>query len=266
MIDNKDKVALIFGVRNDASICWAVAQALHASGCRVAISYLPDTKDELHYLMDNAGMDKELTLEVDIRDEQQITDFVQMVFARTGRIDFVLHGTAYANHRLLCTKPPGTNDEPAKFLDIDLESLQESIDVSAYSLIRLCRVVAPFLKKGASILTLTFYGSGGVISSYAGMSISKAALECIMRHLAFNFGDAGIRVNALSPGLVITTSAAAMQSMRRMRKLSREVSPLGNIKADAVANAALYYFSDLSEGVTGNIHFVDGGINIMIAK
>jgi enoyl-[acyl-carrier protein] reductase I len=139
----------------------------------------------------------------------------------------------------------------------------DSFNISAYSLLRICRVAKPFLASQASILTLTYNASQRVFGGYAGMSINKAALENIMLYLAHYFGKEGIRVNAISAGLVMTTSAGGIKGVRQLRKIGKQSAPLGNIQAEDVADASLYYFSNLSTKVTGNIHYVDGGMNIM---
>ena len=130
-------------------------------------------------------------------------------------------------------------------------------------MLRICRVAEPFLSPNASVLALTYNASQRVFPGYAGMSINKAALENIMIYLAQYFGKSGVRVNALSAGLVMTTSAGGIKGVRQLRKIGKHTAPLGNIKAEDVAQAALYYFSNMSERVTGNTHFIDGGFNIM---
>lgn len=120
-----------------------------------------------------------------------------------------------------------------------------------------------YWRKNASLVTLTYNASQRVFPSYAGMAINKAALENIMLYLASYFRKSGVRVNAISAGLVMSTSAGGINGVRRLRKMGKVTAPLGNIAAADVADAALYYFSDLSKKVTGNIHFVDGGFNIM---
>ncbi|MEN0006697.1 MAG: SDR family oxidoreductase, partial [Bacteroidota bacterium] len=113
------------------------------------------------------------------------------------------------------------------------------------------------------ILTMTYNASQRVIPAYAGMAIAKAALENIMQYLAYHLGQEGHRVNALSPGLLMTTSAAGISNIRSMRKKAKAAAPLGNIKPEDIAAAALYYFSDASQRIGGNIHYIDGGLNIM---
>ena len=263
MINNTNKVAAIFGVRNEASIAWSIALKLHQSGCKVALSYVADTKDEVLYLMQQNGMDSNLSAEVDVRDETEITSFIQLVNQKAGAIDYVLHAVAFGTQSVMCYSLPGSNEPPPSYLDIPFEDLMDSFNISAYSLLRICRVAAPYFAKNASVLTLTYNASQRVFPGYAGMAINKAALENIMIYLASYFRDGGIRVNAISAGLVMTTSSGGILGVRRLRKMGKFTAPLGNIVASDVGDAALFYFSDLSKKVTGNIHYVDGGFNIM---
>jgi enoyl-[acyl-carrier protein] reductase I len=263
MINNKDKVAVIFGVRNESSIAYDIAVKLHRSGCKVALSYVPETKDEVLYLARQNGMDVNLAAEADVRDEAQITAFIKMVYDAAGPIDYVLHGVAFGTQSVMCYSLPGSNEPPPSYLDIPFEDLMDSFNISAYSLLRICRVARPFFAKNASVLTLTYNASQRVFPGYAGMAINKAALENIMYYLASHFRDMGVRVNAISAGLVMTTSSGGIYGVRRLRKMGKFTAPLGNIDAGDVGDTALYYFSDLSKKVTGNIHFVDGGFNIM---
>jgi enoyl-[acyl-carrier protein] reductase I len=263
MINNKDKVAVIFGVRNESSISWDIALKLHRSGCKVALSYVAETKDEVLFLMEQNGMDSRLSAEVDVRDEAQVTDFMQMVYNTAGPFDYILHGVAFGNQQIMCYGLPGSDEPAPSYLDIPFEDLMDSFNVSAYSLLRISRVAKPMLAKNASILTLTYNASQRVFPGYAGMAINKAALENIVLYLASYFRDINVRVNAISAGLVMTTSSGGIYGARRLRKIGKYTAPLGNINAGDVGDTALYYFSDLSKKVTGNIHFVDGGFNIM---
>jgi enoyl-[acyl-carrier protein] reductase I len=263
MIDNTNKVAAIFGVRNEASIAWAIAIKLHQSGCKVALSYVADTKDEVLHLMQQNGLDSSLSAEVDVRDEAQITTFIKLVNDNAGPIDYVLHAVAFGTQSVMCYSLPGSNEPPPSYLDIPFEDLMDSFNISAYSLLRVCRVAAPYFAPNASVLTLTYNASQRVFPGYAGMAINKAALENIMIYLASYFRDLGVRVNAISAGLVMTTSSGGIFGVRRLRKMGKFTAPLGNIVASDVGDAALFYFSDLSKKVTGNIHYVDGGFNIM---
>lgn len=263
MIDNKGKVAVVFGVRNESSIAWDVALKLHQSGCKVALSYMADTQKEVLYLMEQAGMDSSHTAGVDVRNELEITAFIQKVYDGLGPINYILHGVAWGSQSVMCYTLPGSTDPAPEYIDIPFEELMDSFNISAYSLLRIARVTRPYFAENASILTLTYNASQRVFPPYAGMAINKAALENIMLYLASYFRDKKIRVNAISAGLVMTTSAGGINGVRKLRKMGKFTAPLGNIDAGDVGDAALYYFSDLSKKVTGNIHFVDGGFNIM---
>ncbi|GAB2987348.1 enoyl-ACP reductase FabI [Mucilaginibacter puniceus] len=263
MIDNKGKVAVIFGVRNDSSIAYDIAVKLHNSGCKLALSYVEDTKDDVLYLMDQLGIPQQQSMQVDVRNEDQIKAFLQSAYTQLGPIDYILHGVAFGNQNVLCYSLPGSDAPPPAYINIPFEDLMDSFNISAYSLLRIARVAEPFMNHGASLVTLTYNASQRVVPGYAGMSINKAALENIVLYLADYFRAKQIRVNAISAGLVMTTSSGGINGVRKIRKIGKKVAPLGNITAGDVGDAALYYFSDLSKKVTGNIHFVDGGFNIM---
>ncbi|MEJ7694225.1 SDR family oxidoreductase [Daejeonella sp.] len=263
MINNKDKVAVIFGVRNDSSIAYQVALKLHESGCKVALSYVEDTKDEVLALMESSGMDNRLSGPADVRDESAISYLLTSIYNTAGPIDYILHGVAFGNQQVMCYSLPGSDEPAPEYIDIPFEDLTDSFDISAYSLLRICRVAEPLLSPNASILTLTYNASQRVFPNYAGMAVNKAALENIMLYLASYFRKSGVRVNAVSAGLVMTTSAGGVSGVRKLRKIGKVTAPLGNVSASDVADTALYYFSGLSQKVTGNIHYVDGGFNIM---
>jgi enoyl-[acyl-carrier protein] reductase I len=263
MIDNSNKVAVIFGVRNDSSIAYDVALKLHRSGCKIALSYVDDTKDDVLYLLEKLGIDTRFAMPVDVRDEEQIKAFLSFVHTELGPIDYLLHGVAFGNQKVMCSTFPGSKETASSYIDIPFEDLMDSFNISAYSLLRIARVAEPLLQQNASIVTLTYNAANKVFPGYAGMAINKAALENMVIYLADHFRDKRIRVNAVSAGLVMTSSAGGINGVRKLRKLSKETAPLGNITAGDVGDTALYYFSDLSKRVTGNIHFVDGGFNIM---
>ncbi len=263
MIDNKNKVAAVFGVRNDSSIAFHVALKLHRSGCKVALNYVPETRDEVLFLMESHGMDTAYAANVDVRDEQAIAQFLNKVHSGLGPIDYILHGVAFGSQNVMCYSLPGSDEPAPSYIDIPFEDLMDSFNISAYSLLRICRVAGPLLANNASVLTLTYNASQRVFPGYGGMSVNKAALENIMLYLASYFRKSGVRVNAVSAGLVMTTSSGGINGVRRLRKIGKITAPLGNVTAENVADTALYYFSDLSLKVTGNIHFVDGGFNIM---
>lgn len=263
MINNTGKVAVIFGVRNDSSIAYDIALKLYQSGCNVAMNYLAETKLEVEYLAEQFGLDRAMSMEVDVRDEQQISEFIRAVAKKFGKIDYLLHAVAYGNQQVMCYTLPGSKENPPNFLDIPFEDLMDSFNISAYSLLRIARCAAPYFNIGASILTLTYNAANRVFPGYAGMAINKAALENLVIYLAHHFRDQQIRVNSISAGLVMSSSAGGINGVRSLRKITKFTAPLGNISASDVGDAALYYFSSLSKKVTGNLHFVDGGFNIM---
>jgi len=263
MIDNTNKIAVVFGVRNDSSIAFEVALRLKQSGCKVVLNYLPETKEDVLYLMNHHGMETDLAAEVDVRSEEGIKTFLNKVYQKLGPIDYILHGTAFGNQQVLCYSLPGSDEPAPSYINIPFEDLMDAFNISAYSLLRICRIAEPLLTPNASILTLTYNASQRVFPQYAGMAINKAALENIMLYLASYFRKSGVRVNAVSAGLVMTTSSGGITGVRKLRKIGKHTAPLGNVSASDVADTAIYYFSALSQKVTGNIHYADGGFNIM---
>lgn len=263
MINNNNKIAVVFGVRNDSSIAFHVARKLRESGCTVVLSFVEETKDEVLFLSEKHQFQAPHPVSVDVRDETAVFSFLQTVFEKLGPIDYILHAVAFGNQQVMCYSLPGSTDAQPKYIDIPFEDLMDSFNISAYSLLRICRQAEPFLAKHASIVTLTYNASQRVFPEYAGMALNKAGLENIMLYLAHYFRNIGVRVNAISAGLVMTTSAGGINGVRKLRKMGKVTAPLGNINGEDVANTALYYFSELSDKVTGNIHFVDGGFNIM---
>ncbi len=260
MIDNTGKNALLFGVRNDSSIAWAIALKLVESKCNVALSVAHDNLDMVQ------SMVKELPIQVfacDVRNDSEVEAIFKALDAKWQQIDYLMHGVAYGNHKVMCTSPPGLKEEAPKFIDIPFEDFMDSFNSSAFSFLRICKLGQFLLAEQASILTLTYNASQKVFPGYAGMAINKAALENMVKYLAWYFGKSGVRVNALSAGLVMTTSAGGIKGVRKLRKMTKNSAPLGNISSEDVANGALYYFSDLSKGNTGNLHYIDGGLNVM---
>ena len=262
MIDNKNKVAVVFGLRNESSIAFQVVLKLQLSGCKVAISYTSETRNEVLAILD-AHQIESITQEVDVRNETEIASFLNNIYQQWGPINYLLHGIAYGSQQVMCNSFPGTNLPAPSYINIPFEDLMDSFNISAYSLLRICRVAEPLLAEKASILTLTYNAAQRVFPNYAGMAINKAALENIMQYLSHYFRKSQTRVNAISAGLVMTTSAGGVNGVRKLRKIGKVTAPLGNITAGDVADTAIYYFSDLSKKVTGNIHFIDGGFNIM---
>lgn len=264
MIDNSGKNALIFGVRNDSSIAWQVVLKLLDSACNVVLSVDHENLSAVKKMTEDLPID---VYAADVRKDDEIKSNIDQFMIKWEKIDFLLHAVAYGNHKVMCSVLPGSKEQASEFIDIPFDDFSDSFNISAFSFLRVCKICRPFLAEKASILTLTFQASQKVFPGYAGMAINKSALENMVKYLAWFFGPSNIRVNAVSAGLVMTSSAGGVKGVRKLRKLGKETAPLGNITAVDVANAALYYFSNLSDKTSGNIHYVDGGLNVMaIAK
>lgn len=260
MLDNSGKNALLFGVRNDSSIAWAITLKLLESNCNVALSVDHENVAVVKKMVGDLPV---LVFGCDIRKDAEVKAVINSLKESWNQIDYLLHGVAYGNHKVMCTSPPGKKEEAPDFIDIPFEDFMDSFNISAFSFMRICKESKSLLAENASILTLSYQASQKVLPGYAGMAINKAALENMVKYLAWFFGKSSIRVNALSAGLVMTTSAGGIKGVRKLRKMGKNTAPLGNITAEDVANSALYYFSNLSKGTTGNLHYIDGGLNIM---
>ncbi|MFI5261232.1 MAG: enoyl-ACP reductase [Candidatus Limnocylindrales bacterium] len=247
------KQALIFGVANDHSIAWGIAQALHAQGATVGFSSVAS-------LLDRRVRPLAQTLEADfvepcdVQDDAQIAAVFQRWAERHGRLDILVHALAFARRE----------DLDGEFVQTSRDGWTTALDVSAYSLVALSRAARPLMPAGGSILTLTYHGSSKVVAHYNVMGVAKAALEASVRYLAADLGPQGIRVNAISAGPVRTLAAAGIAGFKGLYGSFREVAPLrANITIEDVGGAAVYLCSDLANAVTGEVHYVDGGFNIV---
>ena len=245
--------ALIFGVANDHSIAWGIAQALHAQGAEVGFSSIESLIEKrVRPLATSLG-----STFVEPADVQSDEDLAR-VFARWGEthdhLDILVHALAFARRE----------DLDGAFVDTSREGFALALDVSAYSLVALAREARPYLRRGSSILTLSYYGAEKVVNNYNVMGVAKAALEASVRYLAADLGPDGIRVNAISAGPVRTLSASGIAGFRKMYGSFDEIAPLrANISIEDVGKSAVYLASDLSSAVTGEIHYVDAGFNIV---
>jgi enoyl-[acyl-carrier protein] reductase I len=245
--------ALIFGVANDHSIAWGIAKALHAEGATVGFSSVESLIERrVRPLAESIG-----STFVEPCDVQQDAD-IERVFSRWraehGELDILVHALAFARK----------DDLEGKFVDTSRDGFALALDVSAYSLVALARGARPLLHEGSSILTLTYYGSDKVTGNYNVMGVAKAALEASVRYLASDLGPDGIRVNAISAGPIRTLAAAGIAGFKKMYGSFAEVAPLRrNVSIDDVGGAAVFLSSDLANGVTGEVLFVDAGFNVM---
>ncbi|MDA0654977.1 MAG: enoyl-ACP reductase FabI [Proteobacteria bacterium] len=244
---------LIMGVANDHSIAWGIANTLHAAGAELAFTYQSDAiARRVKPLADSVGSD--FVLPCDVTDTESLDNVFAAIKAKWSGLDFVLHAIAYSDK----------DELKGKYVDTSRENFRSTLDISCYSFTAVAQRAAPLMKEGGSLLTLTYSGSERVMPNYNVMGVAKAALEASVRYLAVDLGGEGIRVNAISAGPMRTLAGSAIASARTVFKWQGEHAPLRrNITLDDVGGAALYLFSDLSRGVTGEIHHVDAGYNVI---
>lgn len=245
--------ALIFGVANDHSIGWGIARALHGEGARVGFSSIESLLDKrVRPLAQTLGAD--FVEPCDVQDDAQIAAVFERWQARHGSLDILVHALAFARRE----------DLEGAFVQTSREGFATALDVSAYSLVALARAALPLMTNGGAVLTLSYYGAEKVVAHYNVMGVAKAALEASVRYLAADLGPRGIRVNAISAGPVRTLAAAGIAGFKGLYGSFREVAPLrANITPEDVGRAAVYLCSDLAGAVTGEVHYVDGGFNVL---
>lgn len=246
--------AVIFGVANEKSIAWAIAQAFRREGAELAITYANETvAKRVLPLAESLGAS--LVLPCDVRSDAEIANLFAEVEKKWKAVDILVHSVAFANKEEL----------KGSFLNTTREGFSLAMDVSAYSLIAIVKEAYPLMKgRGGSVITLSYYGGQKVFPNYNIMGVAKAALEMSVRYLAEAVGPEGIRVNAISAGPLKTLAAAGVGGFNQIAGHVAEKAPLRrNITQEEVAGAALYLASSLSSGVTGEIHFVDSGYNII---
>ena len=248
------KKAVIFGVANEKSIAWAIAQAFKREGAELAFTYAGETlAKRVIPLAESLG--SAIILPCDVTSDEEITGVFRAIGDRWGGIDCLVHAVAFANK----------DELKGSFLNTTREGFATALDISAYSLIALAREAAPLMAgRDGSIVTLTYYGGQKVFPNYNVMGVAKAALEMSVRYLAEALGPEGIRINAISAGPVKTLAAAGVGGFNQIAGHVAERAPLRrNICQEEVAGAALYLASPLARGVTGEIHFVDSGYNVI---
>jgi enoyl-[acyl-carrier protein] reductase I len=247
------KKALIFGVANDHSIAWGIAQALHAEGAFIGFSSVESLLERrVRPLAERIG--STFVEPCDVQDDAQIRTVFDRWKAAHGEIDVLIHALAFAKRE----------DLEGAFVNTSRDGFALALDVSAYSLVALVREARPLLHRGSTVLTLTYYGSEKVVANYNVMGVAKAALEASVRYLAADLGPDGIRVNAISAGPVRTLAAAGISGFKSMYSSFAAVAPLrANITIEDVGRSAVYLASDLSSAVTGEVLYVDAGFNIL---
>jgi len=247
------KTALIFGVANDHSIAWGIAQAFHREGATVAFSYAGEVlQKRVTPLAQSIGSD--FVESCDVTKDEDIAALFEKVKAKYGHIDILIHAVAFANREEL-TGP---------YYNTSREGFRLALDISCYSFTAMARAAQPIMNPGGSLLTLSYYGAEKAVPAYNVMGVAKAALEASVRYLSVDLGPLNIRVNAISAGPIRTLAAGGIAGFKGLYSEFKNMAPLRrNVTIDDVGNAALYLCSDLAAGVTGEIHYVDAGYNII---
>ncbi len=249
------KTALITGVLNEYSLAWAIAEALVSEGCECIFTHLPEERMEKRLRKTVEKLNPKLIIPCDVQDDAQIKNVFTQIQETYGSLDILIHSIAFA--------PRQTFEEP--FHQTKRSDFQTALDVSAYSLVALAHEALPLMNEYGSIITLTYGASQTYIPNYNVMAVAKAALECSVRYLAYELGQAKkIRVNAISAGPVKTMAAAGIKGFSSMIERNLEKAPLHEtIESEDVGAAALYLCSAGARRVTGEILYVDSGYNIV---
>jgi len=249
----KGKRGLVMGVANDHSIAWGIAKALSAQGAELAFSYQGEGMGKrVRPLAKSVG--SELVLPCDVEDLATVDSVFSTLKEHWGTLDFVVHAVAFSDKSEL----------KGRYADTSRENFTRTLVISCFSFTEVAKRAAELMPNGGSLITLTYGGATRVMPNYNVMGVAKAALEASVRYLAADFGAAGIRVNALSAGPVRTLAGAGIADARLMYNYQKRHAPLRRtVTTDEVGGSALYLLSDLSTGVTGEIHFVDSGYNII---
>jgi enoyl-[acyl-carrier protein] reductase I len=247
------KRALVTGVANRWSIATGIARKFHEHGALLALTYQGErVKDEVEKLARELGDAR--VVECDVSNDDSLRAMRDDLAANFGKLDAVVHSIAFANKE----------DLAGKVFDTSRTGYKLALDVSSFSLIALVQALREELNDGASIAALTYLGATQIVPNYNLMGIAKAALEAAVRYLAFDLGERGIRVNAISAGPIKTASSRQVGGFSRILDVVPRVAPLKrNVTAEDVGNTAVYLASDLSTAITADVHFVDAGYHMM---
>ncbi len=247
------KKGLIVGIANEKSIAWGCARVMRAWGAELAVTYLNEkAKPFVWPLADGLGC--KIILPCDVTREDETAAVFAAITKEWGRLDFLLHSIACAPKQ----------DLHGRVLDCSLQGFLTAMDISCHSFIRLARLAEPLMKEGGSLLTVTYMGSHEVVQHYNMMGAVKAALEAVTRSLAVEMGAGGVRVNALSPGAVLTRAASGILDFSDLLELSEAKAPLRRlINQEDVGNMAAFLASDAARNITGGIHNIDAGYEIV---
>lgn len=245
----KGKKAVICGVANNKSIAYGIAKAFVDHGAEIALSWPGEAlRKRVDPIAEELGA--AFTFPCDVTSDQDLANAAATVKEKWGNFDILVHAIAFANRE----------DLQGRCLDTSREGFALALDVSAYSLIALARAFEPLINNNGSVMTLSYYGAQKVITNYNVMGIAKAALEASVRYLAYDLGEKGIRVNAISAGPLKTLAASGISGFGKILSHIEHYTPLKkNVTIEEVGNTALFLASDLASGVTGDVLFVDAG-------
>ena len=250
------KKGLIMGVANERSLAWGISSAVAAQGAELAFTFQGEALEKrVRPLAESVGSD--IVLPCDVTDTASLDAVFESLRQRWGRLDFVLHAIAYSDKEEL----------KGKYLETTAENFAQTMAISCYSFTAVAQRAVPLMTEGGSLLTLTYLGAERVMPHYNVMGVAKAALETSVRYLAMDLGDQNIRVNALSAGPVKTLAASGIGDFRYILKWNQYNSPLRrNVTLEDIGGSGLYLLSDLSSGVSGEVHHVDCGFHIVGMK
>lgn len=247
------KKGLVVGIANEHSIAWGCAKAFHEAGAEIAVTYLNE-KAEPHVRPLAEHINALLVLPLDVRNDEQIDAVFYAIGQHWGKLDFLLHAIAYAPRK----------DLHGRIADASRAGFLEAMDVSCYSFIRMAHHAEALMQHGGCLLTTSYYGAEKVVPNYGLMGPVKSALESTVRYLAAEFGSKGIRVNALSPGPIMTRAASGINDFDELLDAARQKSPQHEtVCIECVGTYARFLVSDEARLVTGSIAYVDAGYNII---
>ncbi|WP_299712337.1 enoyl-ACP reductase FabI [Tardiphaga sp.] len=247
------KRGLIMGVANDHSIAWGIAKTLHAHGAKLAFTYQGDALGKRVKPLAES-LDADMVLPCDVEDIDSVDATFAAIKEKWGGLDFVVHAIGFSDK----------NELKGRYADTTRANFSRTMVISCFSFTEVAKRAAEMMAPGGAMITLTFGGSTRVMPNYNVMGVAKAALEASTRYLAADFGRQGIRVNAISAGPVRTLAGSGIGDSRAMFAFQQKHSPLGRgVTLDELGGTALYLLSELSGGVTGEIHYVDSGYNII---
>ncbi len=247
------KRGLVMGVANDRSIAWGIARTVAAHGAELAFTYQGEALEKrVRPLADQLGA--KLVLPCDVADDASLDATFKTIEESWGGLDFLVHAIAYSDKEGL----------KGGYIATTRANFAMTLDISCYSFTACAQRAVPLMKNGGSLLTLSYYGAERVMPHYNVMGVAKAALEASVRYLAADAGTQGVRVNAISAGPIKTLAASGIGDFRYILKWNELNSPLKrNVSTDDVGGAGLYLLSDLSAGVTGEVHHVDSGYHVV---